>query len=644
VEGVAERVLAHLKSTGKQDTSQAGPHLQASSMSASGLEPDHLEFQCLKVLRGLLGKPNATWTCPEQWSSLREIRKLKRDVLAIMKTGSGKSMLVILPSIMEEDQVTVAILPFTSLIMDYSRKLNDLKVPFEVFKSNVKLHGQCNLILVSADLAKGSWWRQEIAQLNERRPVVRIIFDEGHLAFTASSYRKPLQDLYNLRQFPLQIVVLSGTVPPKSEQLVINAFGLSDPFIVRTSSNRPELEYILEKPFQNMGSIIERIQEITTSFRLRSKDPNDRYLIFVPYIQDGRDIADILNVDFYYTGKDDYQLGLDARQKIFDDWLQGKKTGMVCTSAFGAGNDYSHVRLVVHAGAPKEMIGYAQESGRGGRDGKLCSCHILPKKNKGKSKEPEDEDDHQGSESIQSLIYDSSPTQCLRFQITSFCDPVGTYCRDDPKNQLCSGCVSTPSFLSPTIMEPSHQDIETPSLKRSLHNAFGEAYEGSRTKRIEKQVLSEKYVDRFYQALKFYSGSCAYCLGSNGSRQMAAHDMKICYGFKSKSHWYSELKMDIKYSDHHPPICWKCHVPQCHDKLHEEFVISESACEFKEIILPVFMAAFGRKRKEMCREFGQKWEDMLHAVEWFNQKPIKGHQSNLSALFLWYYYEHQVKK
>jgi hypothetical protein len=51
---------------------------------------------------------------------------------------------------------------------------------------------------------------------------------------------------------------------------------------------------------------------------------------------------------------------------------------MVCTSAFGVGNDYPHTRFVIHAGNPFEMIGYIQEVARAGRDKEMATCILVP--------------------------------------------------------------------------------------------------------------------------------------------------------------------------------------------------------------------------------------------------------------------------
>ncbi|OBS16846.1 hypothetical protein FPOA_12575 [Fusarium poae] len=70
----------------------------------------------------------------------------------------------------------------------------------------------------------------------------------------------------------------------------------------------------------------------------------------------------------------------EDKARWMEEWrtsVGGKSGWIVATNALGLGVDVPDVRLVVHAGMPRRLRDFVQESGRGGRDGKRSESVVV---------------------------------------------------------------------------------------------------------------------------------------------------------------------------------------------------------------------------------------------------------------------------
>ena len=99
-------------------------------------------------------------------------------------------------------------------------------------------------------------------------------------------------------------------------------------------------------------------------------------IAYCPTLDILSDLADDLGCPIY-TGGHGTMSG-EEKEEALRQWL--RPTGspaIVATSALGIGFDYPHVRWVIHAGAPRRMTEFSQESGRAGRDGKQAESIVV---------------------------------------------------------------------------------------------------------------------------------------------------------------------------------------------------------------------------------------------------------------------------
>jgi superfamily II DNA helicase RecQ len=279
------------------------------------------------------------------------------------------------------------------------------------------------------------------------------VIDEVQYYFTDQEFRKhALDNAFLLRHFPTQVVLMSGSIPLAAEAYLTKQFVLHDPKTLRTPSARKNIEYVRMEPVKMVSDLVNMFKQVLKEAQEVVDEDDawnseDRYIIFVTYMEDGFAISKQLGLDFYHASSSKYPITKEQRMAMYESWLKGDKQGIVTSTALGAGNDYAHVRLTAHLGSPYDMVTYIQQSGRGGRDGRHCQAVLIPKAYPPTVKDMDrikQLGDLQGVQAMRHYAYDSVkdhyPQSCLVFQMTKFVDGKGYLCTDFSMGEPCSVC------------------------------------------------------------------------------------------------------------------------------------------------------------------------------------------------------------
>lgn len=652
-------------SPGKQGRNYFNSAIFRKSINISGItihtlqESDaDLEGRALELLCKYTNKPNAKWTSTLQWQAISQVYQAEEDIVVITATGSGKTMIAILPTLLgSSNELALIFLPLISLITDYKRRFDAMKIPYDSYPTKqTSINPYARFLLISADAAMSPQWTEFLIGLTDQFDIRRLIFDESHIPMISTNYRKSMSRLDQLRIIPIQIVLLTGTCPPSSEAHMMELFGLepASTVIFRGRTDRPELEYIRMNRVPTAPIALQMLDKIIQRHRhTASEDNSARVMIFVPFIDNGTHAAEKFNCDFYHSKASDhdpedidYHKRLQEKEEMYNAWYKGKKSDgtqnniIVATTALSAGNDYPSVRLVVHLNTPYEMISYVQEVSRAGRDGTPAKCILIPINTKA-PKQDTTEKDYKGLQEMHNFVFKEE--DCLRYAITKYCDGVGVYCYNDPKRQRCSLC----TLKSPAKQKSLHEDqpLPTPiksqsSLKRKRNEtgnrlAFITLAENARKRKARREEGNLGYVARFEMALGIFNASCAFCLMKDVTE---SHVLTECPKFQNMWDAYKTFKNYIRYPQKFPnKSCFFCHVPLLGNLLHPYFG-KPSHCSHPDVVPVVAFGVFLNHELHMKAEthFGVSWKSMKDYGKWLVIPPNNGSLTHISDIFLWY--------
>jgi len=296
-----------------------------------------------------------------------------RHTLAVMPTGAGKSLCYQVPSLALSGTVLV-ISPLIALMHDQIRAAEQFGLRAASLTSadanrsetvERLRQGALELLYVAPERATGEAFRNLIASI----PLALIAIDEAHcVSEWGHDFRPDYRLLLPLLEaFPrVPRLALTATADARTRADILVQLGIPKDGLIVAGFDRPNIRYHV-RPRDGLGAQLKA---------LLGAQPGPGIVYAT-----SRDKVDRLAEQLGAGGRSalPYHAGLEpqVRARNQSAFVTSEEMVMAATIAFGMGIDKPDVRFVAHAGIPKSIEAYYQETGRAGRDGEPAEAWLF---------------------------------------------------------------------------------------------------------------------------------------------------------------------------------------------------------------------------------------------------------------------------
>jgi ATP-dependent DNA helicase RecQ len=304
------------------------------------------------------------------------------DVLAVMPTGSGKSICYQLPAVMLAG-TTLVVSPLISLMKDQVDELNRRGIAARALHSMLTAAARREALDAAAAgalrllyVAPERFASEPFLQLLRGLSIARFVVDEAHCVSQWGHDFRP--DYRRLRAAAAvcrrsdglagrpPMAAFTATATQEVRDDVSALLGLEEPQVLVAGFDRP-----------NIYLRVERVDEDEKNTLLPALVRGRRALVYTATRRTAETAAVFLSTaglqaSAYHAGLKD-----DERTRVQDAFAAGTLPIVCATNAFGMGIDRPDVDAVVHYAIPGSVEAYYQEIGRAGRDGRPATATLL---------------------------------------------------------------------------------------------------------------------------------------------------------------------------------------------------------------------------------------------------------------------------
>lgn len=300
----------------------------------------------------------------------------KKDTLAIMPTGGGKSLCYQIPALLF-DGITVVVSPLISLMKDQVDQLKAYGVSAAYLNSSLSaaqyISIEQSVRKEEVDLlylAPETLLKNSVLDLLSGLQVDCFAIDEAHcISEWGHDFRPEYRQLSDVISSYKEAVclALTATATPQVQQDIAGSLGLEGANTFIASFDRKNL----------FLDIVNKTDPLQQTIHFLEQHKNQSGII---YCFSRRQVDD-LSLDLEANGFSalPYHAGLSEEDRVQNQeaFIRDEVNIIVATIAFGMGIDKPDVRFVIHHDMPKNIESYYQQIGRAGRDGLRSDCLFL---------------------------------------------------------------------------------------------------------------------------------------------------------------------------------------------------------------------------------------------------------------------------
>ncbi|MFA5624166.1 MAG: ATP-dependent DNA helicase RecQ [Bradymonadales bacterium] len=313
----------------------------------------------------------------------------EQNTLAVMPTGSGKSLCYQLPAVLSSG-LTLVVCPLIALMKDQVDSLQARGIRAAYLHSGVDYaQQQATIHEIETGLTKilfvapERFRNQNFQSLLKRIPITLLAVDEAHcISQWGHDFRPDYRRIGSLREslsYP-PTIALTATASPEVQRDIITQLDLKTPDIHILGFDRPNLLFkvrMFRTQRQKLDYALEFIRS-TLPMRLGSEAPiKGCGLLYASTRKQAEEAVRFLRENGIFAGL--YHAGLsdDERSEVQERFMNDDYHVLVATTAFGMGVDKPDIRYVLHLSMSSSIEAYTQESGRAGRDRQASQCILL---------------------------------------------------------------------------------------------------------------------------------------------------------------------------------------------------------------------------------------------------------------------------